>query len=164
MNAAFASRPMQPGDLPFVFDSFWRSYQQMGHTHGIRDVFPALVSRPFRQLLETSDADLCSTTVVYPKSEPSEIAGYSVQSARHSCLLYVLTKPTYAGLGVARHLLAQLPLVEVTSGPALTQRRLVHVFSTAAFARLTKKMELRCNYSPFLFTRMCWELQEPTNV
>lgn len=167
MNTAFAQRPMQPEDLPFVFDSFWRSYQQTGHTHGIRDVFKALVSAPFRQLLEASspaDDALIATTIVYPKSEPSEIAGYSVHSPRHACLLYLLTKPTYAGLGVARHLLEQLPLVEVTLGPSERDRKLVHCFSTAAFARFTKRIELRTVYSPYLFNRMVWELQEDTRV
>ena len=162
-QAAFAERASTPDDVPFIADSFCRSYAVAGHTAGIRDRFRELIGRPFVALLSAvGDApdSLLSARVVYPVAEPSEIAGYAVWSPRHSALLYVLTKPAYSQRRVAAHLLSRMPTVQ-SGDPKDARPHLLHTFSTAAFSKMTKRMELRTRYSPFLFLRMLDELTDP---
>lgn len=162
-QAAFAERASTPDDVPFIADSFCRSYAVAGHTAGIRDRFRELIGRPFVALLsEVGDAptSLVAARVVFPVSEPTEIAGYSVWSPRHSALLYLLVKPAYSKRRVGAHLVSRLPTVR--SDDKLDERpHLIHTFSTAAFAKMAKRMEVRTRYSPFLFLRMLDELTEP---
>lgn len=154
--AAFADRDVQPEDVPFICDSFQRSYLAVGHVAGIRDVFKPLVMQPFRDLLAASEpetpAALVCTRVVFPVAEPTEIAGYAVYSPRHNCLVYLLTKPPYARHGVAAHLLCRL------------KPKFARCFSTAQFASMSKHLELESLYSPFMLNRMRAELQEGFDV
>ncbi len=163
--ASFADRPLTPEDLPFIGDSFARSYIVSGHTAGIRDRFAEFIARPFRALLSeatgrgTEREALVSGRVVFPVSEPSEIAGYHVYSPRHSCLVYLLTKPAYSRRGVAAHLLGTLPLV-ASDNPVDARPYLLHCFSTAPFAKMAKHLEMRTRYSPWVFMRLLNELTE----
>jgi hypothetical protein len=164
--SAFGVRAYQPSDISFIGTTFDWSYRQHGHTHGVRDLFDALIGKPFRQLVEASDDEtrdpvrLISTTVLYPHAEPTEIAGYAVTSPRHSALVYILTKNAYARCGVATALLGAAPRKSVTVGPMMTSPVLLHCFSTANFAALTRATQTQCRYSPFLFPRLLWELKE----
>ena len=95
-ETAFASRPAQPGDLPFIVSSFVGSYAKAGHIGGMRDVFPRFFARPFVKLVQASSpmaTATIATLVVYPLAEPTEIAGYMVWSPVHCCLVYLLVKP-----------------------------------------------------------------------
>lgn len=163
---SFAERFVTPDDVPFIADSFCRSYAVAGHTFGIRDRFREFIGKPFVSLLSEASDDpsaLISARVVYPRSEPTEIAGYVVWSPRHSALLFVMTKPAYVGRRVATHMLSRMPMVQ-TGDERDPRPHLVHTFSTAAFSKMTKRMDLRTRYSPFLFLRMLHELTEPTGV
>lgn len=163
-QASFSDRQLTPEDLPFIGDSFARSYVVSGHTAGIRDRFGEFIGRPFRALLsEACGGDektaLIAGRVVFPVSEPTEIAGYHVYSPRHSCLIYLLTKPAYSRRGVAAHLLGTLPLV-ASDNPVDPRPYLLHVFSTAHFAKMAKHLDMRTRYSPMLFARLLAELTE----
>jgi hypothetical protein len=167
--ASFADRPLTPDDLPFIGDSFARSYLVSGHTAGLRDRFGEFIGRPFRALLSEACGNgvgretLVAGRVVFPVSEPTEIAGYHVYSPRHSCLVYLLTKPAYSRRGVAAHLLGTLPLV-ASDNPVDARPYLLHCFSTAPFAKMSKHLEMRTRYSPLLFLRLLQELTEDQNV
>ncbi len=166
MNASFSERLLEPQDVPFVVDSFARSYRVIGHVAGLLDKFREVFIDPFRALVLASSADpsaLIQTRIVFPVSEPSEIAGYSVVSMRHSCLVYTLTKPTYSGRRIAAHLLSHAPMT--ASGNQTDPRPYItHCLSTANFARMVKHLELRTRYSPLLFCRLAEEATEETNT
>ncbi len=161
---AFASRFVLPADLPFIASSFAGSYIQAGHIGGMRDVFTRYFARPFAQLVKASSQEpeaLVSTRVVYPVSEPTEVAGYAVSSPRYACLVYLLVKPAYARRRVAAHLLTELPTL--AGDPRDRRRYFLHCFSTVEFAKMCQHLEIKTRYSPMLFQRMLDELtEEPT--
>lgn len=165
-QAAFSERFVTSADVPFIADSFRRSYRVAGHTAGIRDRFDELICRPLVALLTSaSDATdaLISARVVFPVSEPTEIAGYVVWSPRHSCLVYVLTKSAYQRRRVASHLLGAVPTVQ-TDDTRDGRPQLRHCFSTAEFTHMARAQGLRTKSSPFLFMRLLAELTEASDV
>ena len=164
-SASFAERFIEPQDVPFVSDSFSRSYRVVGHVGGILDRFRDLLADPFRALVQacSREADaLVAARVVYPIAEPTEIAGYVVCSPRHNALVYLLTKPAYAHRRVGAHLLSLAPTVP---GDQRDERpQVLHCFSTAAFAKMAKACDVRTRYSPFMFQRLITELTEDRDV
>jgi hypothetical protein len=164
--SAFATRDFRPEDMAFIRSTF-ELYRLHGHTLGVRDIFAPLVGDPFERLARESRPGpmaLVSTLVVYPTSEPTEIAGYVVFSPRHQCLVYLCTKEPYQRMGVATGLLAMVPRKTVQVGPMITAPVLLHCFSTSRFGTLMKANRTLTRYSPFLFARLVWELQEDTRV
>lgn len=163
----FAERSMIDDDVPFIADSFCRSYVASGHVAGIRDRFTALLGGPFRAVLRNVSPDtgsnLLSCRVVFPRSEPTEIAGYIVYSPLHGCVIYTLTKPAYYARGVATHLLASMPMTKSTDRRD-DRPYLVHCFSTSSGSKACTRLGLRARYSPFLFARILDEMTEAADA
>jgi hypothetical protein len=111
------------------------------------------------QASERGQLNLVETRVVFPISEPTEIAGYSVFSPRHSTLVYLLVKPTYGRRRVATYLLSQMPVV-ASSDERDKRPYLQHCLSTSNFAKLAKRIDLRTRYTPMMFARLCNEITE----
>lgn len=123
--------------------------------------------RPMAALVQAAcDArdDVVSATVVYPVSEPTEIAGYMVFSARHSALVYLLTKPAYARRGVARYLLELMPTLSADRNPRDPRRYFLHTHSTVEFAKMGQHLGLKVRYSPHLLYRLLDEITEEAHA
>ena len=95
-------RAAEPGDRHFLEHSWLRSYAE-GRDFGRvpREVFFPLYTPTVRRLLDQSE-----TTILYLDGAPDSVVGYTVSSGL--LLHYVLVKPRWRRLGLARVLLQPL--------------------------------------------------------
>lgn len=102
------TRDRKAEDLPFIFDSYLKSWRISKHAGTIPN---HLYYEVQRTCLEDLLGRGAKTVVAYPEGHPDAILGWAVGEVKDGkCVIhYVYIKDSYVGFAVADHLLAALP-------------------------------------------------------